>query len=172
MPQFEAVPGPGEIVVVPFIALHQIVAGAVVDSAPGERGAQMVALGRMVVDDVEYHFDAGIMHALYERLELVDAPAPEILGMRREEGDRVVAPIVPEPFFDEVPVVYEGMDGQQLDRGHAEVHQVFEDWRRAHALEGTARPLRHVRVEPGKSAHVRLVDDAFVPWGLRRWSTG
>jgi hypothetical protein len=58
----------------------------------------VVALGGVVVDDVEDHLDAGLVQRLDHRLELQHLlPAGAVGGVpvvRGEEADGVVAPVV------------------------------------------------------------------------------
>ena len=58
----------------------------------------MVALGGVVVDDVEDHLDAGAVKRLDHPLELPHLLAATtgggVLGMRREIADRAVAPVI------------------------------------------------------------------------------
>jgi hypothetical protein len=59
-------------------------------------GAEVVALGGVVVDDVEDHLDAGRCSA-HHGLELGDLLAAgrrRVAGVGGEEPDRVVAPVV------------------------------------------------------------------------------
>ncbi len=44
----------------------------------------------------------------------------EIARRRSEEAERVVAPVIGEALIHQVEVVEEFVDGQKLDRGHAE----------------------------------------------------
>ena len=85
----------------------------------------MVAFGGVVVDDVEDHLDAGLVQRLDHLLEVLHllalAVAVRVLVVRREEADRVVAPVVAQPALDEVGVVDELVHRQQLERGDAEV---------------------------------------------------
>ena len=72
----------------------QAVIGGIVDAAKGERGTQVVTLGRVVVDHVENHFEPCRVQRLHHGLELghdVRGPEPAI---RRKEPDRVVTPVV------------------------------------------------------------------------------
>jgi hypothetical protein len=69
----------------------------------------VAALGGVVVDHVQNHLDTGVVHDLDERLDLADAAFAEILRVRREEADGVVAPVVAQTPLDQVPVVDEGM---------------------------------------------------------------
>ena len=59
MADVEAVPGAGVVGVEPLVVVLELVIGAVVDAAHRQGGPQVVALGGVVVDDVEDHLDAG-----------------------------------------------------------------------------------------------------------------
>jgi hypothetical protein len=72
-------------------------------------------------------------------LKSAEPALAEVLRVRREELDRVVAPVVRQPALDQVAVVHEGVDRQQLDRGDAEVAQVLDHRRRRQAAEGAAQ---------------------------------
>ena len=48
-------------------------------------------------------------------------PSMRVARLRREEAQRVVAPIVAQAALDQMAIVDEGMDRKQLDRGHAEL---------------------------------------------------
>ncbi len=170
MEHVEAVARPGEVDVVARVVGREPVEGLVVDPPEGERRAEVVPLGRVVVDDVEDHLDAGSVQRLDHRLELVDL-LPDGTGgvgvVRGEEPDRVVAPVVREAALDEVPVVDELVHGEELDRGHPEREQVLH-----HGVvrerEVRASDLRRDRGMGLRHApHVRLVDDRPVPRRLR-----
>ena len=51
---------------------HEPVVGGVVDAAEGQRRTQVIALCRVVVDDVEDHLDSGLVQRLDHGLELGD----------------------------------------------------------------------------------------------------
>ena len=110
----------------------------------------MVALGGVVVDDVEDHLDAGAVQRLDHPLELAHLLAPAagrgIGGVRREVADRRVAPVVREAAVVEERLVDDVMDGQELDRGHAEELQVGDRLVRGEAGVGPAEVLAHARV--------------------------
>ena len=67
----------GEVHVVAAVLGRQAVVGGVVDAAQRQRRAELVALGRVVVDDVEDHLDAGGVQAPDHHLEL---RAPTLRG--------------------------------------------------------------------------------------------
>src|SRR4029453_7541780 len=94
MVEVERVSAAGEVLVVALVSRDEPVVRPVVDAAKAERGAEMVALRGVVVDDVEDHLDARIVQPRHHRLELVDAASGEIARLRRKEPDRVIAPIV------------------------------------------------------------------------------
>ena len=88
--------------------------------------------------------------------------------VRRQEGDRVVAPVVPQATLDEVVVVNELVHGHQFHGGDAEPLEVFDDRRVREARVGAAKFWWHVGVLLGETAHVGFVDDRFVEWQVRR----
>src|SRR3546814_19148965 len=128
-----------DVEVVARVAVENVVAG-VVGAAEREGGAQVAALGGVVVDDVEDDLDAGLVEAAHHQLELVQvAFRRDVARRRRKEADGVVAPVVAETFLDKVAVVDEGLDGHQLQRGDAEAHQRIE---RKSVGEGTGGSVR------------------------------
>ena len=83
--------------------------------------------------------------------------------MRREEADRVVAPVVRQALVDQVGVVDELVHRHQLDRGDAELGEVLDDRRVARS------PAYVPRISSGtpgwvigEALDVRLVDDRLV----------
>ena len=132
VPHVQAVAGAGVVEVVELVAVDQAVVGGVVEALHRQRGTEVVALGRVVVDDVEDHLDPGgveVLHHLAELLHLLAGLAPGVVVVRREEPDRVVAPVVAQTLLDEVAVVDELVHRQQLDRGDAEVVQMLDERR-------------------------------------------
>src|SRR5690606_12618873 len=84
----------GRVEIIALVVAQYVVAG-VVYAAEGEGGTHLVTLRRMVIDDVEDHFDVRLVQAADHQLELVDVAAGrEVAGCGREEADRVVAPVV------------------------------------------------------------------------------
>src|SRR5262249_39525108 len=61
-------------VVAGLLGMEAVVAG-VVDSLEGERGSALVAFGRVIVDDVEDDFEAGIVEAFDHVFELAQGIA-------------------------------------------------------------------------------------------------
>jgi hypothetical protein len=136
--RFSELPVPGGVVVVARVVAEEVVA-RVVDPPEGQRRAQLVAFGGVVVDHVHQHLDPRLVKAADHQLELVEVSVlREVALGRREEAERVVAPVVREPFVDEVPVVVEGLDRQELDRGDAELHEVVDHVVLRQPLEGAA----------------------------------
>ena len=109
----------------------------------------MVALGGVVVDDVEDHLDAGAVQRLDHALEFADllaAPARGgVLGVGGEEADRAVAPVVAQTVRDQERLIGDVMDGQQFDRGHGEVLEVGDRLVGGQAGVGAAQVLPHAR---------------------------
>src|SRR5512132_1347660 len=163
MAQIEGVAAPREVHVIAFVAGHEVVVGSVVDAAERQRRTKLAALRRMIVDHIKDHLDAGAVQYLNQRLELTDMAARKVGRMRREEGERIVAPIVAEATLGQVSIVQEGLDRQQLDGGDPEAPEVLDRGVRRQAAECAAQPLVDRRVAHGEAAHVHLVDDAVVP---------
>ena len=86
----------GVVLVAAVVGQHVI--DFVFQALEAERGAVLVALGRVVEHDVENHFDAGGVQLADHLLELPHLVAGRcafhVAAVRREEGHRVVAPIV------------------------------------------------------------------------------
>ena len=117
----------GEVFVRAVVVQHVI--DVVFEALEAERGARFVAFGRVVEDDVENHFDAGGVQLADHFLELphlvARLGARHVAAVGREEGHRVVAPVVRAArlravgFFDR-----ELVDRHQLDGGDAERFQI------------------------------------------------
>ena len=150
----------------------QPVIGRVVDAAEREGGPQVVGLGGVVVDDVEYDLDAGRMQRPDHRLELGDlAVRPGCGGVavvRGQEGDRVVTPVIRQAAVREPSLGHELVHRHQLDRGDAQPRQVLDHGRMGQPGVGAALPRRHQRMAQREAAHVRLVDEGLVIRGPRR----
>ena len=85
-----------------------------------------------------------------------------VVGVRREEAEGVVAPVVAQALVEQRGVLDELVHRHQLDRGDAELLQVRGDRR---VREPGVRPallLRHVGVQLGEALDVRLVDEGLV----------
>ncbi len=127
----------------------------------------MIAFGGVIEDHVEDHLDAGRMQPRHHGLERFDAAVGAVALIGREETDRVVAPIVPQTLFDQMPVVDEGMHRQELDAGDAEPPKMLDQAGRRQAAEQPAPAGRNVLAQHGDALDVRLVDDRVVPGDLR-----
>ena len=84
----------------------------------------VVALAGVVVDDIENHLDPGRVQRLHHALELAERSARRIAHVGGEEANRVVAPVVAQAVVQKPPLVDDGVDRQQLDRGDAQILQV------------------------------------------------
>ena len=107
---------------------------------------------------------------LHHRLELLHllagwprGPAARgVLGVRGEEAEGVVAPVVAQALVEQRAVLDELVHRHQLDRGDAEPGQVVDDRRVREAGVRAALLLRDVRVQLGQALDVGLVDDRLV----------
>ena len=149
--------------VVLAIPVDEAVVGGIVDAAEGQSRAHVVALCRVVVDDVEDDLDVSRVQGLDHRLELRDLCAgvlcSRVTVVRGEVADRVVAPVVRQSLGLERRIVRELLDRHELDRGDAELRQVLDDRRVRHAGVGAAQLVRDFWVAHRHALDVGLVDD-------------
>ena len=166
MPHVETVARPGGVVVVERVVGHEPVVGRVVDPLERQHRPEVVALGRVVVDDVEDDLDAGGVEVAHHGLELGDLLAQParaaVLVVGGEEPDRVVAPVVAQVTIDQMGVVDELVDGQQLDGSDPECGEVLDGGRVGQAGVGPAQLAGDVGVGGGEPLDVDLVDDRLV----------
>ena len=124
MRELQRIAGAGEILVVARLVGQQPVIGGIVDAPVTQRGAHMVALARVVVDNIQDHLDARIMQRCDSRAEIGDRVAGSVARLGYKEAERVVAPVIPQAALDEIAVIEKGMDGQEFDRADAELLQM------------------------------------------------
>ena len=72
----ERVAAAGEVHVIARVFRREAVVAGVVDAAERDRRAQLVAFGRVVVDDVENHFDARVVQVADHRFEFAESLRP------------------------------------------------------------------------------------------------
>ena len=165
----EAVAGAGGVEVVGPVLLDEAVVGRVVDALHRQRRPEVVAFGRVVVDDVEDDLEPGGVQSLDHRLELVDLaatrPGRAVLAVRGQEADAVVPPVIAQAPLEQVGVLDELVDRQQLDGGDPEVGQVTGYRRVRQPGVGAAKLVGHVRVALRQALHVGLVDHGLVQRG-------
>ena len=168
----ERVAAAGEVRVVPHVVGNQAIVRDVVDPLERQRRAHLIALGRVVVDDVEDHLEAGGVQRAHHALELAHgARGRSRRGeppLRRKVAEAVVAPVLGESFLLEVAIARVMMHGHQLHRGDAELAQVLQRRLGRERLVGSAQMLRNGRMELREAAHVHLVDHRVVPRCARR----
>ena len=157
----------GQVVIVAFVVRHQPVIGEIVDALEGERRPEMVALGGMVVDDVEDDLDARLMQPVDRLGDLREPATVDIVRLGREEADRIVAPEVPEPALLQMAVLHEGMHRHQFDRRNADPVQVFDRLGMAERREGAADIVGQHRVAHRPAADMRFIDHRLRPGGHR-----
>ena len=136
----------------------------------------MVPFGRVVVDDIEDDFDPGVVQRPHHALELLHLLA-ELTGgrvsvVRREEPDRVVAPVVAEALVEQRVVVHELVHGHQLDGRDADALVVLDHGRMSERGVGAPGIFRDVRVELGETLDVGLVDHRLGVGDARMTITG
>ena len=94
---------------------------------------------------------------------LVGRVVMQVGWFRREEGERVVAPVIAQSLLHQPAVVHERVHGQQFDRGYAKPAVMLDHRRCGEAGEGAAFVLGDPGVLPGQATHMGLVDDGVGP---------
>src|SRR5262249_35859425 len=126
----------------------------------------------VVVDDVEDDLDAGGVQGPDHRLELVDRVQRVgrrlVSGLRGQERQRVVAPVVGQALLHQVPVLDEVVYWHQLDGRDAQGLQVLDGGLRTQAGEGAAQLFRDAGVTLREALDVELMNQRLVPGGARR----
>jgi hypothetical protein len=167
VPHVQCVAGARIVHAISFVVMHEAVIGDVVHAAPGERRPQPAAFAGVVVDHVEDHFDSRRVERPHHRFEFRKRLARRRLGgvfqMRREKVQRVVAPIISQPFFQQMAVVEMEMDRHQLDGRHAKIEQVLDDRLRGKPGIAAAFLFGNARVTHGHAADMSFVDERFMP---------
>ena len=165
MADVQRVAGAGVVDVIARPVGKQAVIGLVVDAFERERRPALVALGGMVVDDVENHFQAAVVEARNHLLELAQrvGDVESVARIGGEKADRIVAPIVPSAFLVPIAVVDESMHRHELDRRDAERFDVVDHRLRAQAGVRAAQFRVDLGMQLGEAFDVSLVDDRAVP---------
>ena len=168
----EAVARAREVHVEALVLGAEPVVALVVDALEAEHRAEVVALRGVVVDHVEDHLDAGAVQRLDHALELAHLLAlvagRGVGGVRREEADRRVAPVVGQPLGVQEVLVGDVVDGQELDRRDAQVLEVGDRVLAGEAGVGAAQVLADALAPHREALDVRLVDDGLVPRRAQR----
>ena len=172
VPHVQAVAAARVVDVAPLVPDVEPVVRLVVDAAEAERRTAVVALGGVVVNHVEDDLDARRVQRPDHGLELADLLAPlagaGVPVVRREEADRVVAPVVGQVALDQRLLGEELVHRQQLHRGDPDPAQVLDHRRVAHPRVGAPLGQRDLRVAQRQAADVRLVDHRLVVRDARR----
>ena len=142
----------------------------VVDAAQARGGTAEALLRRVVVDHIEDHLEPGFVQQLDHALELAQhgtgaaelGLARRIGGVRGEEVEGVVAPVVGEPLLDQALLAHELVDRQKLHRGDAEILEVADRRLVGEARVGAAQLVGQVGVELGDALRVSLVDHGVI----------
>ena len=142
-----------------------------VQAAPGQGGAGVAALARVVVDDIEDDLNASLVQEGDHASELVNdrlgaafaRGLGRVGGLGGEEGEGGVSPVVRQASFSEEGLVALSVDGEQLDGGDAQVLQVGHGGRVGQTRVGTAQLRGHAGHVLREALDVDLVDDGRFP---------
>ena len=168
----QGVAATGEISVVARAVRDEPVIRRVVDPLERQRRSEMIAFSRMVVHDVEDHFETGGVQRAHHALELAHGAGWRSRRreppLRREVAEAVVAPVVRQSFLLEMAIAGVMMHRHQFDGGDAQLLQMLERRLGRQRFIRAAQLLGNRRVQLRESAHVHLVDDRVVPRRPRR----
>ena len=78
MAEIERVAAAGEVIVIARLVRQEPIVRRIVDAAKAQRWAEVIALGGMIVNDVEDDLDAGIMQARDGRTKFVERPLQRV----------------------------------------------------------------------------------------------
>ncbi|VTY32308.1 Uncharacterised protein [Xylophilus ampelinus] len=163
--EIQAVAAAGPVLVVEGVVRAQAVIQRVVDAAQRQRGAELVGLAAVVIDDVDHQLHAARMHRVGQGTEFGGGrgagPAAPVAGLGREEGDRAVAPVVRQAQLLQPLLVGAVLHRHQAQRGHAQALQVVEHGRLGQAGVGAAKGLGHVGMQAGHATHVQFIEHAL-----------
>ena len=166
MAHVEGITGAGVVHVELVVIVNGAVVGVVVDALHGQRGSHVIALGGVVVDHVQDHFDVRLVQCAHHGLELLhlttQVGSRAVLVVRGEERNGVVAPVVTQPLIQQRGVLHELVHRHQFDRRHTQLLQVLYDRGVRHARVRTALLLGNLRVLHGQALDVGFVDHGLV----------
>ena len=142
----------------------------VVETAQAGAGPADALLGGVVVDDVEDDFEPRFVEQTDHPLELREDRFGSLLacilrgvgGVRGEEVQRVVAPVVREPALEQARLRDERVHGEEFDRGDPERVEVLDHRRMGEPGVGAVEGGRHIGLSLGEALEVALVDDRAV----------
>ena len=144
----------------------------VVESLEREHRSEVIAFARVVVDDVEDHFEVRRVQELHHTLEFADRAdrisVRRVLVVRREIAVGVIAPVIAQPLVGEMLLVDELMHRQQLHRRDAERGEVIDGRRMRDARIRAAQMLRHLAMQLAEALDVHFVDHRLVQLAPRR----
>ena len=131
MPDIQAISRTRVVHIVLAVIIDQAIISRIVDTPEAQRRSHMVALRRVVIDDVENDFDVIVVESSHHVLELRNS-GTGFLGscivlVRCQESEGVVSPVVAEAELVEPIVLIELVDRHELDSRHAKVFEVLDD---------------------------------------------
>src|ERR1700720_2242080 len=108
------------------------------------------------------------MQSLDHRLEFANRTGRQVARLKGEKADGVVAPVIAQTSFYELPVVYEAVHRHEFDRSHSQAGEIFKYRGTGQAGIGTAQVRWNVGVAHGEALYVQLVNQGLVPGNAGR----
>ncbi len=161
----EGVAGAGIVHAKTAVGRVEPVVGGVVDAAQAQRGAEVAAFGRVVVDHVEDHFQPGAVQGANHGFELghgTICTTGAVTRLGRKEARGVVAPVVDQAEVHQTLVIDKCVHRQQLDGCHTETLQMRNGGVAAQACIGATYFGGHVGMLLGKALDVDFVEHHLI----------
>src|SRR5690606_11956380 len=114
----------GVVDVVTRVLALQTVVAEVIDAFERQRWPETSTFSRVIERNIQNHFDARVMQAGHHLAKLGWITLLQIGLMRRKECERVVAPVIAQPFLGKEMFVDETLHRHQLQRSDAQRLQV------------------------------------------------
>src|SRR5688572_8832062 len=116
----------------------------------------MIAFASVVVDHIEDDLDAGLMQPIHSRGDFFELTGSHISRLGRKESKRVIAPVITQVTFQQMPILGKGMYGKQLNGGYTYLVQMVDQYLTIQARKGTPDVIRNQGMPHGKAANMRF----------------
>src|SRR5438552_3492613 len=168
MAQVQCVSGAGIVYVVTLVVRQETVVTRVVDAFKAKRCSVLIALCRVVVNDVENHFQprfVDLRDHFFEFAKYINRGS-RVSRIRCKKTDSVISPVVREFLFYQLTLINERVYGQQLHRRHTERLYVCKDILRSQPCIRSAQLLGDRWMHFCVTAHVHFINHGNVPGNL------
>ena len=130
-----------------------------IETAQRQRRPLGIAFAGMIVDDVEYDLQSGLVQALHRLADLGEA-ARRQARVGRHEGHRIIAPAIMEAERRQMALIDPGRERHQFHRIDTEVDQILDDRGTGERCHRAAQMLGHFRMAHRERPDRDFIDDA------------